>query len=440
MALDLPDSSAVVSNRAKADVRRELAQSKPFVRRSYLGAIVTGIANRVFEFYGQLRESELESNPLTAVRNLERFAAGYGYTRLPGRSATGQIFLNATPGDTGTVIPNNTNFVSGNGSIYPSSGDSTIGVVFAALSSLTYSGTTATATTASPHGLASNAIVTIAGATQSAYNLADVPIVVTSDTTFTYELTATPAATPATGSPLFAGFGATINVQATDAGADQNLDPDAELSFEVPITGLEQDLQVIHPGILDGTDVETDDALRARLLDRIQNPVANFNVAQITARARRVSGVTRVFVQENTPAIGQVTVYFLRDLDADPIPSAAEVDEVEAELIAIKPAHTADSDVIVSAPTAVETDFAFSSITPDTPAMRTAIRASLTDFFATVPEVGVAVQEDAYRSAIFNTLDPSTGNRVTSFSLSSPAAGNLTATGAQIRTLGSVSF
>ena len=65
------------------------------------------------------------------------------------------------------------------------------------VTSLTRSGTTATVTTSVNHGWTNGALVTIAGATQSAYN-GEFIITVTSPTTFTYTVSGSPA-TPATG-------------------------------------------------------------------------------------------------------------------------------------------------------------------------------------------------------------------------------------------------
>lgn len=62
------------------------------------------------------------------------------------------------------------------------------------ISSLTRSGTTATATTAAAHGLTTATAYTIAGANQSAYN-GSKTITVTGTTTFTYTVTVTPNAT-----------------------------------------------------------------------------------------------------------------------------------------------------------------------------------------------------------------------------------------------------
>lgn len=69
------------------------------------------------------------------------------------------------------------------------------------ISSITRDTTTATATTAYPHGLETGDKVTVSGATESDYNIT-ASITVTSPTTFTYTVANSPT-TPATGSPVF---------------------------------------------------------------------------------------------------------------------------------------------------------------------------------------------------------------------------------------------
>lgn len=66
-----------------------------------------------------------------------------------------------------------------------------------AVTSLTRVSTTATATTAAPHGYTTNDYVTVAGATPTAYN-GKVKITVTGPSSFSYQVAGTPA-TPATG-------------------------------------------------------------------------------------------------------------------------------------------------------------------------------------------------------------------------------------------------
>lgn len=438
MALPLPASSKEVSQRAKVDVRRELSTSDPFVRRSYLGSIVVGLCNRVFEFYLSLRESELEGNPATAVRNLHLWASIWKIFTLPGSPASGSLWVNAAAAAIGTVIAAGTRFLSSGGNVYVSTGAVTISSSGGAISALSASGGVATATKTG-HGLASNAIVTISGATQPGFNLVDVPITVISANQFTYEVDAALSGS-ATGSPVLATIGAAVALVSEEAGADFDLEADAPLTFESgPPANVSSPAFVAAPGITGGADVETDDAKRARMLFRIRNPTAHFNVASITAKAMEVPGVTRVFVQAVTPAVGQTTIYFMRDNDLSAIPDSNEVATVKAAILTIKPVEMSDSDVIVAAPTAVPTNFTFTAISPSTASMKAAVKATLEDFFRLKVSVGVNVAQDAYRSAIFNTRDPVTGDPVASFTLSTPS-GAISVSAGQIATLGTVSI
>ena len=54
-------------------------------------------------------------------------------------------------------------------------------------------------------------------------------------------------------------------------------------------------------------------------------------------------------------------------------------------------------------------------------------------------QVGVDVDQDAYRSAIF-TVDSTTGDELTSFTLSAPPAADITIADGEIGTLGTVVF
>ena len=67
-----------------------------------------------------------------------------------------------------------------------------------AITSITSSGTTATVTTTADHGWSDGDYVTISGAVETAYN-GQFQITVVTATTFTYECSTTPSATPATG-------------------------------------------------------------------------------------------------------------------------------------------------------------------------------------------------------------------------------------------------
>lgn len=437
MALPTPKDAAEIAFRTKTDVRATIENSRPFLRRSFLGALIDGISNRVFEFFDALRASELEANPATAVRNFPRWMRGLGLTPLPGSPAAGEVFLNA--GSFSGVVPAGSRMVTSMGSAYIVQADASASSIPVSLASLTASGLVATATTATLHRLASNARVIVTGGEPSEFGVGVTDITVTGPDTFEYELASMPSTTTATTLPSAATIGVIVTVRAEDAGEDQNLVPGAELTLEQPISGIDLAGLVVHPGVIDGTGLETLEAQRTRLLDRIRNPVANFNKAQIRARSLAVPGVTRVFVKSAYPAPGRVTVLFMRDLDDATIPDAAEITILRNALLEIRPATMSTGDLVIPQLTAMPTDFTFTGLVPDTGSMRAAIRDQLADFFSLRAEPGLSVPEDAYRSAIFNTLDPVTGSRVTSFTLSTPTSA-LSASGNQVRTLGTVTF
>ena len=131
-------------------------------------------------------------------------------------------------------------------------------------------------------------------------------------------------------------------------------------------------------------------------------------------------------------------MYFLRDND-DPItPDANEILDVKNQLLTIKPAFMADSDLFVLAPTLVSTAFTFSAMLPDTSSMRDAINANLDAFFAEDVEFETAVTEDAYRAAIQTSID-SSGNALETFTLTTPTT-DISVSVGEIAALGVVTF
>ena len=416
MPIEIPKSAAEVENRAKTDVQRELPESNPFLKNSWLAALITSFANRVFDFYLQLLAAIKESFPDTATGIfLARWAAIWGKQRLAATQATGNVVATGTAA---AIVPSGTVLTHSSGN-YTSTSSATIASQSISVSGITRSGQTATATTTSNHGLANNVPVTISEAVETEYNVSNIAITVTGLKTFEYQVTGSPS-TPATGTILAAFTSASVPVTSVVFGVATNLDAGEALTLQSPIVNVDDTLTVDFGEIGGGTDQETDAILRLRLLDRIQNPVAHFNVSDIVTTAKEIAGVTRVFVQEVTPEVGQVTIYFMRDNDTDPVPSGSEVTAVKNKILEIKPANTDDVDVIVLAPTGVSVDFTLTALTPNTASMQTSVRANLAVFFAEDTDVGVNVDEDAYRSAIFNTVDTTNGDLVTSFALSAP--------------------
>lgn len=517
MSIGLPESSKEVEDRIKVDVAREAPDSNPYLKNHWLLAVIVGFGRRIFDFYRDMQRLIAGLFPDTATGDeAEKWSTIYGVNRNPATQAVGST---VATGIAGRAIPIGSLLVANDITYETTSASAVIAASSIQISSITRSGTTATATTVSDHGLASNVPVTIAGADQTDYNVIDAAITISGSDTFTYQVENAPT-TPATGTISAAYTAAIVPVKSVDFGADANLTLDTPATLQSPIAGVDDQLNVDFGEISGGADQETDAELQARYLDVIRNPVAHFNTADITKKAKEVSGVTRVFVEESgtdtggailissltrsgnvatavtssahgfeagmlatvfganeseynltdvsilieddttfkylvvgtptTPAtglpatftkipLGVVRVLFTRDNDANPIPSSTEVTSVKDALEEIRPANTSQSNLIVSAPAAVLVDFSFTELVPNTQTMQAAVIANLQQFFAEDPIVGTDILEDAYRSAVQNTIDTDTGASVTSFELSSPS-GDIAINSGELAILGTVSF
>ena len=94
--------------------------------------------------------------------------------------------------------------------------------------------------------------------------------------------------------------------------------------------------------------------------------------------------------------------------------------------------------LFVLAPSLIDVNFTFTSISPNTQDMKDAITQSLQEFFSSdLVSLGQSVLKNEYESAIFNTIDNS-GNSPT-YSLSSPAS-DIVINSGELARLGTINF
>lgn len=415
MALDLPTFRQII-DRTRADLAANLPGVDPTLYGSYVRALSDSLSGRIYDMVLLIEQLSRELFPQTSSGEyLERWAGYEGLTRKSASEATGLVTF---VGVTGLTFLYGTQLRADTGELYRTKAGITLSYREQSLSSLTSDSGTATATTGTDHQLATGMTVTIAGATEPEYNGA-FAINVTGLREFTYEITGSPTS-PATGSPKVEYTGAPVVVESINEGQVTNLDGGASLTLITPVSGESVSIITQYEGLQGGADEETDEGLLDRTMQSRANPVANFNVAAIEKVVLSVPGVTRVKVKPITPGIGDVTILFVRDNDPSIIPSQIELDQVKDALVPIIPANTSPDDVHVPPLLAVEQAFSFSIIDPDTPSMREAIRQNLIAFFEDEVTFESTVTKDKYRSAIINTIDPETGQVLSSFALTSP--------------------
>lgn len=231
------------------------------------------------------------------------------------------------------------------------------------------------------------------------------------------------------GTNLAVGAGS-LPLVAVVAGTAGNTAAGVGLKLVTPIDGLDSSMTVGPAGITDGAEQETVDAWRARLLERIQQPPNGGTKSDYEAWTLEVQGVTRAWVYPGEMGAGTVTVRFMRDNDAVPIPDAAAVAAVKAYLDTKKPVT---AELYVAPPTSAPINFQFTQLNPNTPATREAIRAELADLLRREAIPGGTVKLSHMRAAISSAAGED------DYTLATPAADVINPVGS-IGTLGVITW
>lgn len=419
-----------IAGQARAEVGRLLPGLDPTIDGSMIRAIVESVAIRINAANALIEQAAREAFPQTATgANLERFAEGISRNAAAGSSGTVVLF-----GTGLSIVPLETALTSSSGQVYRTQATATLGSQTIGISSLSSVAGVATAIAAG-HSLASGQDATIEGANDALYN-GTFKVTVLDANTFTYPIEGSPNS-PTSGTITATFTGALATVVSEGVGIGTNVESGARLTITSPISGVESGALVRFDAITGGANIEGDEALRGRILEARAAIEANFSADTIVLTAKNVPGVTRVSVRPATPEPGDVTIHFLRDGDVNIIPSGVDVQAVRDQLLAIIPGSMETSSLIVSAPTAVVQNFAFSAISPNTAAMRDAVRATLQAFFEENADIGQSISADVYRAALIQTVTGS--EQLQSFTLTEPSA-DIVMTADQIAILGDITF
>ena len=428
-------------NSGQSDVSKQI---DPTILNSYIGGLVKAISGGI-DSNNDLTERVLKEIFIQTSEKefLERWGVIFGITRQAAEKSTGTLSFT---GLSGGLIPSGTILTRSDGEGYVTTSSSTITSQTINIDSIVRVGTLATVTTTSNHNLATGqSLNSIQGSDQADYNLTNAIISVISNNQFTYQVANSPT-TPATGTITATEIYSFSPIQAQNFGVIQNSGSGSSFTLVTPILNVDDLAIATFDGITGGLDIENDDNYRIRIIERTSNFTAPFTNSGLKVLNKQfISGITRIWVNDATPAAGSVEIYFVNDNDANIIPTSQQVLSVKTLIISgnnltsgIKPAEMPDSSVYVLAPTSVPVDFTFTSLSPNTIEMQNAITNSLNDFFRSDQVVlSQDVLENEYTNAIFNTLD-SNGN-VPAFILSIPS-GDISINSGELATLGTITF
>ncbi len=234
---------------------------------------------------------------------------------------------------------------------------------------------------------------------------------------------------------------ATLVFTATVAGADGNDDPAITLTFISPIAGVNTSVTVDADGIYDGTDEETDDVLRERVLARKRQPPHGGASFDYETWALEVAGVTRAWAQPLYQGVGTIGVAFVRDDDTSIIPNSTQRAAVRTYIVEhTDPATgktvgcpvTAEPGLFIIELAELTVNFTI-GIYPNTTSVQTFVESELEDLITREGGPG----ETIYLSEIAEAIALASGEEYHRLVL--PAA-DVTATTGQVHVLGTVTF
>lgn len=439
MPVTIPTSKEV-DTQGQSYVRAEVSELSAIARK---GSFVSGLTTSFFlALHGLYRAFKryADNEPFPQTASESFFKIGWwlditGLTQKQPAAAQGYVVVTGTAG---TILPSGSSVSATGGQTYTTDHAVTV-------TSQTIVGTSQTTVdplvgrfvTATAHNLASGMTLTFSGCVDASLNGA-FAIRVVDATTIEYDLSSPVTGTALEPNPVASGAWANVTITSGTTGTTGNLTSGATLSVTSPPSGLDSNVLVTFDGIADGADLETLASWRARVLEGLATDFGTFTASEIRIVAKTVPGVTRVFVRkprravgdevpvngvyaDGYPVEGRTRIAFLRENDADPIPSAAEVEQVRAKIHdELVPAHTLAEDVEVLAPERYDLQVRFLSIAPDTPGMRASIKANILEFLSERASWGGVLYIEDIRCAVRSAYDADTGQSITRYELDTP--------------------
>lgn len=435
--INFPKTRREIAQRIYTDIQTVLPTLDTSIREQIIKALANGQAARLFDIYIQQREILKQIYPTTSTE-LDYVEPWGIFKNITPNTATKAIGFVTTGGTAGTIIAEGIEYSINSGNLYSViDQDYEIALNVVQITTISRSGNTVTFKTQIVHNLATNIAVIISGITPADYN-GTFTVTVISEDEAQYTIDTTPAQPTGT-NKLVTYTTASMKVEALEAGADSNLAAGTRLTLTNPIAGANAYAYVQFTEIGGGAPDESFTDYQSRVISRYQNPVAYFSIAFLINEIKKITGNTRAWGFDTTPEIGEATMYFTRDNDDNIIPNPQEITTTKERLLTFLPANMTAEWLHVEAPTPITVNFNFGIIIPDSSAIRDAISQSLNVFFRQDTNVAENVLEDAYRSAIWNTVNPETGERIEQFSLVAPI-GDVAIGDGEIGILGDINY
>ena len=424
---------------------KALPGTDPTIKASIINASIVSNAAGMVSCQEGIKDAVNQSFPQTAD---EEFLELHGdinkIVRFPAQEAIGQ---GSAPGVLGTPVPINSP-ITFNGNSYINTTASVVQGYSAGLS-LSFSSGLVTAVTDINHTLSTGLEVVISDAVQTDYN-GTFTIIVLSDNSFTYELTAG-VLNVDTGN--YSSEYALLQIESVATGLNKNAGNGSLMTINV--TGLTGFVSVGYGGLVGGRDLEDFEAYRVRVMDSNSLTPGIATPPTEVLSAKSITGNTRVFIVTPNgastgtpgqpgylPEVGETVIYIVRDDDPSIIPGTAILDATKAQLISdgVWPSFIPDDHLYVISPLLKTQDFHFTSITPNTITMQNAINNQLPAFFEDNTTVkGGTILLSTLNKFLDQIQDPDTGKLLTGYTYTTPTT-DIVQDAGDLYTRGDVTF
>lgn len=185
-------------------------------------------------------------------------------------------------------------------------------------------------------------------------------------------------------------------LEAVDAGRLGNTPAGTQLRTVSPVLGVADTFTVQAPGLVGGTEQESIEALRARVLRSYKVVAHGGSKSDYETWALEVPGVTRAWVRRHWMGPGTVAVFIARDGDIDPIPGAEALAQALAYMDGERPV-TAELAVLAPVEKPIQYEI---KLTPDSGKVRQAVEAALVDLHSRESDLGGVLLRSHMREAI----------------------------------------
>lgn len=201
---------------------------------------------------------------------------------------------------------------------------------------------------------------------------------------------------------LISGGSANAAVTAIDVGTAGNAEGNSLLSLVSPIAGVEAAITIGPEGLAGGTDEESDNSLRRRLLLRIQQPPHggakhDYLAWALNAEAHGLA-VTRAWISPLENGLGTVVLRFVMDdTRPDGIPMAGDITALQTYIDQVRPVTAV---VSVYAPVPEPLNLEISGLVPVSAQVQATIEAEIKDLIRREAEPGGTLLISHIREAI----------------------------------------